>query len=598
MGKLTKKNKSGNATMYITRNRAIKKLQITLNDFRRLCIIKGIHPVEPKNKKKANFGMTGNKTFYFSKDIQFLSYEPLIQTLRDKKIFARKLAKAQAKKQPSIVKSLNDHRPEFVLDHVIRERYPTFIDALRDLDDALSMLFLFSTMPPADRVSNKVVSECQRLTREFLHYVIYTKSLRKTFLSIKGVYYQVEIHGQEITWLVPYQFSQKVPKFVDFKVMLQFLEVYTTLLNFVNFKLYNELNFTYPPVIDTKLENEANYLKAIQIDANESIEKQDVKKEVKPINKAMESRLETLNEKIQTLTTKEDDTEATNENPADKEEDIDNFQTTLEADDEDSNQVLKALNDRNQMSSFQALFANQKFYLSREVPKNSLEFVIESFGGQVGWDSTIAGGSPYKEDNPKITYQVTDRPVIPNRRTDRIYVQPQWIYDCINSKKLINESAYAPGKELPSHLSPFVTYKEGDYVPEEAYQFDEEEKEKEINMSDVEGASEARDEEEEEEEEEEEKIKEEAEEEEKEEDIKKEAKGVTYSKDVNAKSKKRKNVKLEAIEKEEEDKKEMSKMMMSKKQKNLYTRLTRSNSRKNQETIKLEEKKKAVKGKK
>ena len=31
-------------------------------------------------------------------------------------------------------------------------RYPTFIDALRDLDDALSMLFLFGTMPKTDRL--------------------------------------------------------------------------------------------------------------------------------------------------------------------------------------------------------------------------------------------------------------------------------------------------------------------------------------------------------------------------------------------------------------------------------------------------------------
>ena len=31
-------------------------------------------------------------------------------------------------------------------------RYPTFIDAVRDLDDALSMIGLFSSMPQTDKI--------------------------------------------------------------------------------------------------------------------------------------------------------------------------------------------------------------------------------------------------------------------------------------------------------------------------------------------------------------------------------------------------------------------------------------------------------------
>jgi Pescadillo N-terminus len=37
-----------------------------------------------------------------------------------------------------------------------------------------------------------------------------THSLRKVFLSIKGVYYQVEVQGETITWLAPYQFTLSV----------------------------------------------------------------------------------------------------------------------------------------------------------------------------------------------------------------------------------------------------------------------------------------------------------------------------------------------------------------------------------------------------
>lgn len=89
-------------------------------------------------------------------------------------------------------------------------RYPTFLDAIRDLDDALSMLFLFSSIHVTDKVDSSVILNCERLCLEFQNYIIISKSLRKAFLSIKGIYYQAEIRGQDVTWLVPYKFSQEV----------------------------------------------------------------------------------------------------------------------------------------------------------------------------------------------------------------------------------------------------------------------------------------------------------------------------------------------------------------------------------------------------
>ena len=252
---IKKKHTSGAAKNYVTRTQAIKKLQVSLADFRRLCIFKGIYPREPRNKKKANKGSTAPVTFYYAKDIQYLLHEPVLQKFREHKIFARKLSRALGRGEVGDAKRLDDNRPKYKLDHLIKERYPSFIDALRDVDDALCMLFLFQAMPATDSVSHKVVQDADRLCNQWMAYVARERLLQKVFVSIKGVYYQASIKGQQVIWLVPFRFPQNIPTDVDFRIMCTFLELYTTLIQFVLYRLYMESGLVYPPQINSKILN-------------------------------------------------------------------------------------------------------------------------------------------------------------------------------------------------------------------------------------------------------------------------------------------------------------------------------------------------------
>lgn len=90
--------------------------------FRRICILKGVYPVEPKNKKKVNKGSTANKTYYYIKDIQYLAHEPVLNKFREFKVFLRKLKKAIAKEEPDTAQRLENNKPVYRLDHILKER--------------------------------------------------------------------------------------------------------------------------------------------------------------------------------------------------------------------------------------------------------------------------------------------------------------------------------------------------------------------------------------------------------------------------------------------------------------------------------------------
>ncbi|XP_018303158.1 pescadillo homolog [Mycetomoellerius zeteki] len=432
-----KKYQSGEGAQFMTRRAALRKLQLTLNDFRKLCILKGIYPREPRNRKRAQKGEPGIKTLYHKKDIQFLMHEPIIWKLRDYKIFNRKIGRAKAMKDFAKVKRYLSNHPTLKIDHIVKERYPTFIDALRDLDDCLTLCFLFSTFPSLPHIPRDQSLLCRRLTIEFLHAVIAAKALRKVFVSIKGYYYQAEIKGQTITWIVPHHFcfEPQAKNEVDFKVMSTFVEFYIVMLGFVNYRLYHTLNLHYPP----KLTNSENIDKVLV----------DEKTYVSERISALNVLLVNLDSSVPTI---EDD----------------NIEIDQFSNETDAAKIEAAKAEAEKIGKLKNLFKGIKIFINREVPREPLVFILRCFGGEVSWDKLLFVGATFDENDETITHQIVDRPSMIKQYISRYYVQPQWVFDSVNARELLPIEKYLMGAVLPPHLSPFTEGRQDQtYIPPE-----------------------------------------------------------------------------------------------------------------------------------
>ncbi len=606
MAKIKKRGTTGNAKNFVTRTQAIKRLQVSLADFRRLCIFKGIYPREPRNKKKANKGSTKPVTFYYAKDIQYLQHEPILHKFRQHKTFAKKLNKAISKGEIGDAKRLDANKPNYKLDHIIKERYPTFVDSLRDLDDPLNMIFLFANMPATDKISTRIVDDCKRISNQWAAYVAQQNALTKVFVSIKGVYYSANVKGQEIIWLVPFKFPQNIPSDIDFRIMLTFLEFYVTLLKFVLFKLFKDANLVYPPKINEKASKVFSGLSTyvLEIRSDKAATAGDA--ESGAVQNGTEVKAETLNASEISKALKADETDATAQDEGEVEtaagnEQLDTFETKTKKSFAD--ELFQPNNtDADGLDPTRQLFKNLTFFVGREVSIDILEFLILSFNGKVIseilFDEISASEKQELLSKVNITHQITDRPVIKDKVPGRTYIQPQWVFDSINKAQLLPVSSYAPGETLPPHLSPWGDA--GGYDPEakkksaEGAEEEEEEEEEEVEGEgegdeEVEGDEDEEDEEEEDDDEELEAQKE----------LELEAKGIKYTdakqkNDKPAASKKRSLETLSKEEKEAQEEKEMKKIMMSNKQKKLYKKMEYSNKQKEDRKKQLSDKKRKI----
>ena len=412
MGKKTKKGTKGQATLFLSRKRAMKRLGLSLKDFRRICILKGVFPRQP-NKKLDK----AHRTYYHIKDIRYIESDKIMDHFAQEKIYKRKLTKSIAKKDKLRTLRLKANKPELNVDHVIRQRYPRFEQAVADLSDPLSLLSLIAGFPGHRlfRIPPQKTRACKLLINMFKALIVKKRLLSKVFLASKGVYYEAQLGmGIPVVWIEPYESTAVLPVDVDYKMLLTFSEFHSSLLKFVMARLYSVSQVMFPP----------SFAKGNVISTFEEF---------------------VLNDKIME--------EADNEGKVDKEFEKD--------------ETVRKMIDWNSAKKT-SLFDGLVFFVSREVRRSIFNFLAKSYGAQVIWAEDNFDSQQYKNQN--ITHVITDRKLenIKNKEAfvNREFVQPQWICDCINFNHLLNVRDYLPGNPLPPHLSPFERSQRQGFLPQ------------------------------------------------------------------------------------------------------------------------------------
>jgi pescadillo protein len=266
---------------------------------------------------------------------------------------------------------------------------------------------------------------------------------------------------------------------------MTFLELHQTLLGFVLFKLYTDINLVYPPPLDAAKEAagagfDSFVLKAKKDGDDEDeaetkaaagdkqkVTKKDVKKGIRSVAAAAASA-GGMDVDVTPV--------ASGSKTAAVDEELDEFVEQPSKSDPSSTAALPTLSQlatsSAATSALTSLFAPYKVYLSRSVPRQTAEFILRSFGcAQVGWDTRSMGeGADFTDPtDPGVTHVIVDRPAgsdgafvfeeggaLPAGQVEhRTFVQPQWIVDSLNDGRLKPAGDYAPGGVLPPHLSPF-----------------------------------------------------------------------------------------------------------------------------------------------
>jgi pescadillo len=374
------------------------------------------------------------------------------------------------------------------------------------MDDALTLTYLFAALPAAHErnLESKLIHKAKNIVAAWGAYCATTSAVTKSFISVKGIYMEAEIHNctTPVRWIIPHAFTQFLPDDVDFRVMNTFFEFYETLLNFILYKLYNDIGVRYPftakdlgsdfigstnALLGANLRALTNSLNpsneaAIGTIVSEAVRSNIESTTITPKTKADKKKSKELVQSVAAaLQTLKNDDMSNDDDDDEMDDDVDisgPLHAALESAAQEEAQSLMIGSSKGSAAAVvdddvlkrKRLFAGLTFFMSREVPRGYVELVGLAFGAKVGWEGN---DSPITMNDPSITHHIVDRPNLPSTYAttvpkSREYVQPQWILDCANFLFLLPISRYAVGMTLPPHLSPWVNDEEEGYKPKYA----------------------------------------------------------------------------------------------------------------------------------
>lgn len=100
---------------------------------------------------------------------------------------------------------------------------------------------------------------------------------------------------------------------------------------------------------------------------------------------------------------------------------------------EDAEQADKTREEYEKVRNLKKLFEGLKVFLSREVPRETLVFVLRCFGAQVSWEETsFPDGRLFPEDDESITHQIVDRPKMNKQFISRFAIRSILKKKCIS----------------------------------------------------------------------------------------------------------------------------------------------------------------------
>ena len=215
---------------------------------------------------------------------------------------------------------------------------------------------------------------------------------------------------------------------VDFRIMSTFVEFYTTLLGFVNFRLYTSVGLIYPPKLDAKRDEGGGELEALtlqesNLDGSHPASTADaitngtiVPSADTETNKidgsiSQEHSNEEYQKQVDTILARSEQSEnpqeqqSLDQDPVQDPSSVDAFVSV-----DPKADILPQPQDST--STAATLFTPFTFYLSRETPRQSLDFLLRAFGcKRVGWDAVLGEGAYIGQElDSRITHQIVDRP--------------------------------------------------------------------------------------------------------------------------------------------------------------------------------------------